>query len=211
MNYLIQYQTNHNLTPDGSIGPTTAKAMMEDLGIQSTVAYCHFIAQIQHESAGFTTGRENLNYSANALSKLFGKYFKTISPASVARNPERIANIIYANRMGNGNISSGDGWKYRGLGSLQLTGKNNFEAYFKSAGLSTNTDPNLLLTPEHYFNTAKFFFNTNNVWRYCADKSDDSILKVSKLINLGSASAKGTPIGLKERLSIAHSLFSKLC
>ncbi|MCK9369761.1 glycoside hydrolase family 19 protein [Candidatus Dojkabacteria bacterium] len=211
MNYLIQYQKSHNLTPDGVVGPGTAKVMMEELGIQSKIAFCHFIAQIQHESGSFTAGRENLNYSADALSKLFGKYFKTISPNTVARQPEKIANIIYANRMGNGNISSGDGWKYRGNAGLQLTGRANHELFFKSVGLPLDTDPNVILTPEYYFSSAKFFFDTNHLWQYCGDKSNACILKISKAINLGSVNAKGTPIGLEAREQLTHTLFAKLC
>ena len=210
MNYLQTYQRAHGLTPDGIIGKDTAKVMMDDLKIDSAVEFCHFIAQVKHESANFRAGRENLNYSADALRKLFGKYFKPGETTKFARQPEKIANRIYANRMGNGPESFGDGWKYRGTGALQLTGKTNHQLYFKYAGLPLDTDPNELLKPEHYFNTAKFYFDTNNVWQYCKEKSNECVIKASKKINLGNANAKRDPIGLQARLVVTKNLFTQL-
>lgn len=210
MNYLQVYQQAHGLDPDGVIGKNTAATMMQDLGIQSMTQFCHFIAQIKHESSNFRAGRENLNYSADALKKLFGKYFTQGELFHYARHPEAIANRIYGNRMGNGPESSGDGWKYRGTGALQLTGKNNCQAYFKDAGLPLDTDPDILLQPEHYFKTAKWFFDTNKVWQYCTDQSRECIVQTSKKINLGNALAKRDPIGLNERIELTNSLFTML-
>ena len=210
MNYLKEYQLARGLTPDGVIGKNTASEMMNDLGITSTIAFCHFIAQIKHESANFTAGRENLNYGITGLKSIFGKYFSPAELPLFARHPEKIANRVYANRMGNGPESSGDGWKYRGTGALQLTGKDNHLAYFSHVGLPPDTDPNVLLQPEHYFKTAKWFFDENNVWQYCNKEDDASIIKVSKKINLGNVNTTRTPVGLKERLVATNDLFNSL-
>ena len=209
MNYLAKFQQANGLAIDGMLGKETAKVVMNVLKIPSVVGFCHFIAQIQHESGNFSAGRENLNYSAQALLKLFGKYFKGVDVNDYARQPEKIANRIYANRMGNGNEASGDGWKFRGIGSLQMTGKNNVEAYLNSVGLPLNTDPDYLLTGNHYFGTAKYFFDTNNIWKYCS-KSDASVLTVSRCINLGNPNAKATPIGMPERLALTKRYFNLL-
>lgn len=210
MNYLQTYQLAHGLTPDGIIGKDTAAVMMKDLGIGSIIEYCHFIAQIQHESGNFIAGRENLNYGEDGLLATFPHYFSSHDAHLYARQPEKIANRVYANRMGNQSEVSGDGWEYRGTGALQLTGKANLQAYLSSVGLPLDTDPNVLLQPEHYFRTAKFYFDTNQVWQYCT--SDDSlcILKVSKKINLGNADSIRKPIGYDERVIATNNLFSTL-
>ena len=207
MNYLKDFQTANKLTPDGNIGKRTAEVLMKVLGITSSVNFAHFIAQIQHESGNFSAGRENLNYSADALVKLFGKHFLGAAAKNYARQPEAIANRLYANRMGNGYEISGDGWRYRGTAALQLTGKTNVQLYLKSVGLPLDTDPNVLLTGIHYFGTAKWFFDTNSIWKYCS-KSNSSILTVSRIINLGSATSKSTPIGLPERIALTNKYFN---
>jgi putative chitinase len=207
MNYLKEFQTINRLTPDGQIGKQTVEVMMKVLGITSKIAFAHFIAQIQHESGNFSAGRENLNYSADALLKLFGKYFKGAAVRNYARQPEAIANRIYANRMGNGDEASGDGWWYRGTAGLQLTGKSNIQLYLKSVGLPLDTDPNVLLTGNHYFSTGKWFFDKNNIWKYCV-KGNQAILDVSRIINLGSVTSKGQPIGLAERISLTNKYFN---
>ena len=105
--------------------------------INTTERVAMFLAQCGHESAGFSTFKENLNYSAKGLNAVFPKYFKNTgrNADAYARQPEKIANVIYANRMGNGNIASGDGWKYRGRGLIQLTGKGNYEEFSKDFDL----------------------------------------------------------------------------
>jgi putative chitinase len=207
MNFMKDFQTANGLTPDGNVGKRTAEVLMKVLGITSSVNFAHFIAQCSHESGNFSKGRENLNYSSDALVKLFEKHFLGAASKNYARQPEKIANRLYADRMGNGNEVSGDGWKYRGTGPLQVTGKKNVQLYLKSVGLPLNTDPNVLLTGIHYFGTAKWFFDTNNIWKYCSH-SDSSILTVSRIINLGSATSKGTPIGLAERITLTNKYFN---
>ena len=111
--------------------------------ITNNLRLAHFLAQCGHESGGFRATQENLNYSADGLQKIFGKYFPGNLEESYSRNPEKIANRVYASRMGNGAEASGDGWKFRGRGALQLTGKENYKAfsdYLKKPEIMTNPD-----------------------------------------------------------------------
>jgi len=106
----------------------------QQYGITTKARLAAFIAQVGHESAGLTALRENLNYSAVALRVVFPKYFTSAVAANYERKPERIANRVYANRMGNGDEASGDGWRYRGAGLIQLTGRDNHEAFAEAIG-----------------------------------------------------------------------------
>lgn len=132
-----------------------------------------FIAQCGHESAGFSVTTENLNYSEKALLSVFGKYFGNPPKANAnqyARKPEKIANLVYANRMGNGPESSGDGWKYRGRGFIQLTGKNNYEIFQKDMNIEL-PDVNLVANVELAVLSAVWYWNKNNLNRF-ADVKD---------------------------------------
>ena len=111
---------------------TTFNEYAERFGINTPARACHFISQLAHESGNFKYVEENLNYSADRLLQVFPKYFNKANVAAYARNPEKIANRVYANRMGNGNEASGDGWKYRGRGFIQLTGRSMYLAYQNS-------------------------------------------------------------------------------
>jgi putative chitinase len=147
----------------------------------------HFFAQTAHETGGFKAFSENLNYSADGLQKIFGKYFPGVLEESYARQPEKIANRVYADRMGNGTESSGDGWKYRGRGALQLTGKSNYKAfsdYLKNPLIMEQPD---LVAGELAFESAMFFFERNKLWEIC-DKgvNKDTILALTKRINGGT-------------------------
>jgi len=203
MNYLAEYQKAHGLAADGKIGKNTAAAMCTEFGIDPKY-FPFFIAQLQHESGDFQRGRENLNYGIDGLKKNFKKYFKDNEYVAYARKPEKIANRIYANRMGNGPESSGDGWEYRGGGALQTTGKKNYQAYFKFAGLGPNTNPAVIELPEHYFKSAVFFFNENNLWRICDSAGGDCVVRLSKAINLGNQYAHAIPLGLQERMALTQ-------
>lgn len=142
-----------------------------------------FIAQCSHESAEFSVLEENLNYSANALKAVFGKYFRDRSPDAYARKPEAIANVVYASRMGNGSTKSGDGWKFRGRGVIQLTGKNNYMAFGEATGLSDEDQIiKYLETKEGALESACWFWKANNL-NTAADAKD--IKKMTKLINGG--------------------------
>jgi len=151
------------------------------------VRAAHFFAQTAHETGGYKLFSENLNYSAQGLQGIFGKYFPGTLEESYARNPEKIANRVYASRMGNGDEKSGDGWKYRGRGALQLTGKDNYAAfakYLQKPEIMTNPD---LVATEYSFESAMFFFDKNKLWEIC-DKgiNDAAILALTKRINGGT-------------------------
>lgn len=212
MNYLQKLQEKLGLIPDGIVGPKTADAIMRRFGIKDKACFTHWLAQVQHESANFTAGRENLNYSSDGLLRTFKKYYiGHIGLAEKhARKPELIANYVYANRMGNGDVESGDGYRYRGGGALQLTGKANYLAYFRFAGLPLDTNPDVITEPEHYFKSAVWFFNINNVWKNCGSVDKTCCTMVSKHINMGNPKASGTPIGLFDRLSLTEKIARSL-
>lgn len=135
-----------------------------------------FLAQAGHESGGFRLCVENLNYSAKALVAVFGKYFPTMQAAALyERKPEKIANKVYGNRMGNGDEASGDGFRFRGRGYIQLTGKNNYVACGKDLGLDLVKDPSYLETIEGALMSACWFWRKNAL-NAIADKKDMNTL-----------------------------------
>ena len=198
MSYLQRFQEQNGLSPDGLIGPNTFNKMKEVFGL-SGVELAMFLGQVSHETAGFKYGYENLNYSESGLRRVFRRYFTPEQAKEYARKPQRIASRVYANRMGNGNEESGDGWKYRGRGSLQLTGKNNYERFAnKVRDMSILNNPDLV-TEKYYFESALYFFAQNNLWRFCQEHSKINVLKLSKAINLGNPNSSATPNGLDDR------------
>lgn len=162
-----------------------------------------FVAQCGHESGGWRVFTENLNYSANALNSVFPKYFKNAGRDAnkYARKPEKIANVVYANRMGNSDEQSGDGWKYRGRGPIQLTGKNNYKKFSKFANVDFVANPDLITANIGYLLlSAIWFWNENNLNQY-ADKND--IKAQTKRINGGYN-------GLDERLHLYNEILMLL-
>jgi len=153
-----------------------------------------FMAQCGHESNNFRVLKENLNYSAKALDAIFPKYFKRAGrdAQEYHRKPEKIANLIYANRMGNGPTESGDGWTHKGAGVIQLTGKNNQTAFANSVGKTIERAIEYLDTKEGALESACWFWSENNLNRYA-----DDILKATKKINGGT-------IGLEDRKHHYH-------
>jgi putative chitinase len=143
-----------------------------------------FLAQVAHESGGFNFVRENLNYSAAALNKVFKKYFPTLASAQpYARKPEKIANKVYANRMKNGPESSGDGWKFRGRGLIQLTGRDNYTKFAASIDKSIDEAIAYLETPEGAVASAGWFWDVNKLNVYC-DEND--FVGLTRRINGGT-------------------------
>jgi putative chitinase len=149
-----------------------------------------FLAQCGHESADFTVLKENLNYSADGLHKVFPKRFPTLESAQpYNRNPEKIANKIYSDRMGNGPEASGEGYKFRGRGAIQLTGKDNYSKFAASIGKSLDEAVAYTETLEGAIESACWFWKTHNLNTY-ADNSD--VVGMTKVINGGT-------LGLDER------------
>jgi putative chitinase len=158
--------------------------ILPKFGIDTPLRKAHFLAQVAHESGGLQFIQENLNYSAQGLRSVFGKYFPTIEIANTyARKPEKIANRVYADRMGNGNEASGDGWKFRGRGLIQLTGKDNYQKFGQDNGIDCVKNPDLLLQPEWALTSACWFWKKKNLNEF-ADKDD--LIMVTKRINGGT-------------------------
>ena len=179
-------QEKIGVTADGAFGPNTLRAAMAFYELTPYRA-AHFFGQTGHETAAFKLFSENLNYSASGLNKMFGRYFPGDLEKEYARKPEKIASRVYGNRMGNGDEESGDGWKYRGRGALQLTGKNNYTAFAKYLDKPEILDDPDLVSNEYAFESAMFFFDKNNLWSIC-DKGIDSntITKLTRRINGGT-------------------------
>ena len=161
--------------------------------ITTNLRLAHFLAQCSHESGGFKAVNENLNYGAKGLLGIFPKYFNATTAAQFERKPELIAAKVYANRMGNGDEASKDGWKFRGRGYIQLTGKSNYTNFTKFIGEDCIANPDLVAT-KYPLASAAFFFNSNNLWAICDKGADDAtVTAVTKRVNGGT-------IGLADRI-----------
>jgi putative chitinase len=184
---LVNLQKKIGVTADGAFGPGTFKAAAAYYKLSPNRA-AHFFAQTAHESGNFKAFSENLNYGAKGLRGIFRKYFPTDALAKAyERQPQKIANRVYANRMGNGDEASGEGWLFRGRGSLQLTGKFNFKAFSDYIGRpDVMTNPDLVAT-ELAFESALWFFDKNKLWGICDQGINDAaILALTKRINGGT-------------------------
>jgi putative chitinase len=169
--------------------PETAKKF----NITNNLRLAHFLAQCGHESGGFKAVSENLNYSADGLKKIFGKYFPGTLAESYARQPEKIAARVYGGRMGNGDETTKEGFKFRGRGYIQLTGKSNYTNFTKFIGEDCVSNPDLVAT-KYPLASAGFFFDSNKLWAICDRGADDAtVTSVTKRVNGGT-------IGLADRI-----------
>lgn len=177
-------------------------AAMEEFEIETPQQIAMFLAQCAHESAYFTQVTENLNYSAEGLNKIFPKYFRNAGrdAQQFHRQPEKIANVVYANRMGNGDTASGDGWRYRGRGYIQLTGRNNYVECGEALEMDLVNNPDYLLTPEGAARSAAWFWWNNDLNKF-ADRND--IVGCTKRVNGGT-------IGLEHRKEIWEEVLKAL-
>jgi putative chitinase len=187
--------------PDAVIAqiPDTAKKF----NITNPLRLAHFLAQCGHESGGFKSVSENLNYSADGLKKIFGKYFPGNLNESYAKQPEKIASRVYGSRMGNGDESTGEGFKFRGRGYIQLTGKQNYTNFAKFIGEDTVSNPDLVAT-KYPLASAAFFFDSNKLWSIC-DKGSDvaTVTAVTKRVNGGT-------IGILDRIKHFNEYYNLL-
>jgi putative chitinase len=168
--------------------------VMEKFGVNTPLRLAHFLAQCGHESGGFRLTQENLNYSAKGLMGIFKKYFPTQALADAyARKPEKIANKVYGNRMGNGPEASGEGFKFRGRGYIQLTGKQNYTAFDLAVEDDILANPDLVST-KHALASAAWFWKKNGL-NLIADtgSSTEVVTKITKRVNGGT-------IGLADRI-----------
>jgi len=226
---VMAWQTENNLTSDGIVGDKTWNLMFPPAGfnlenlrgivpdsvldqipgvwavfnISNVLRLSHFLAQCGHESGGFTIVSENLNYSANRLMQIFPKYFPDGLNLSYANNPVKIGSRVYANRMGNGDEASEDGYKFRGRGYIQLTGKNNYARFAGYIGEDTLANPDLVAT-KYPLASAAFYFNSNKIWTICDRGGDEAvILAVTRAVNIGT-------IGLDDRIRHFNEYYSLL-
>ena len=158
-------------------------AIYKKFNITTVLRLSHFMGQCDHESASFKRTTENLSYSASGLVKSFPTHFTNMDAREYAHNQQAIANKVYADRMGNGDEKSGDGWKYKGRGYIQLTSRSNYQLFADFMDKSVMANPDLVAT-KYPLASAAFFFNKNNLWKIC-DKgmSDDVIRSVTKAVN----------------------------
>lgn len=169
-------------------------AVAEKFGVNTPLRLAHFLAQCGHESGGFRLTQENLNYSAKGLQGIFKKYFPSEAVAlQYQRNPQKIANRVYASRMGNGDEASGDGFKFRGRGYIQLTGKTNYSAFDKTVDDDITTNPDLVAT-KYPLLSAAWFWSKNGLNTIAdAGATDEVVTKATKKVNGGT-------IGLADRI-----------
>ena len=187
---LIDFQRKYNLNADGKFGPVTARKIAEVFKIKYPA---QFFGQVCHESLDLTIKEENLSYTASRLQEVFPKYFPTYSKAKeYERNPQKLGNLVYGNRMGNSNPN--DGYYFRGRGAIQLTGRSNYKAFenwLVSKGLCKKNE--IMLNPDlvfqkFYIESAIFFFDTNNLWNIT------DVLNLTKKVNGGTN-------GLQDRIN----------
>jgi len=157
------------------------KSLLDKYNINTPLRKAHFFAQIEHES-NLKPISENLNYSSEGLLKTFPKYFTPLTAIQYRRQPEKIANKVYANRMGNGDQHSGEGWKYRGRGFIQITGKENYFRLANDTDIDCLKNPDLLLQEVNAMVSALWFWNLKGL-NSLADK--DNINDITKRINGG--------------------------
>jgi putative chitinase len=178
--------------------------VMKQFNITNSFRLTHFLAQVAHESGNFRFVRENLNYSTEGLLKVFPRYFDRNTAPLYARKPEQIANIVYESRMGNGNRNTGDGWRFRGRGYLQCTGRSNYKAFSDHIGdVNIMINPDLIAT-KYPLTSAGWFFEKNKLWAICDQGVDlATIRRVSQRVNGGFN-------GISDRVSKTNVLFNIL-
>jgi putative chitinase len=178
--------------------PDAVIAMIPDTAakfqINTPLRLAHFLAQCGHESGGFRATQENLNYSAKGLAGIFKKYFPTEAAAApYARQPQKIASKVYGGRMGNGPESTGEGYKFRGRGYIQLTGKENYTAFGKSIGEDMTVNPDVVAS-KYALLSAAWFFSKNGLHKIADEGASDLVVtKITKRVNGGT-------IGLPDRI-----------
>ena len=178
--------------------------IQEKFAINTSLRLAHFLAQAGHESGGFRITNENLNYSAKGLQNIFKKYFPSEAIAlDYAKKPQKIANRVYGGRMGNGNEASGDGFKFRGRGYIQLTGRDNYTAFGKSIGVAIEENPDLVAT-QYALSSAAWFWSKNNLNKIAdTGATDAAVTMITKRVNGGT-------IGLADRIKHFKEYYSLL-
>jgi putative chitinase len=177
--------------------------IMKKFNCNTPLRLAHFLAQCGHESGNFKAVSENLNYSEKGLLTTFKKYFTSDIAKKYAKKPEMIASRVYANRMDNGDEASKEGWKFRGRGYLQCTGKSNYKLLSEEFGVDFLSNPDLVAT-DYPLASAGWFFNRNKLWSIC-DKgsSREVVTKVTERVN-------GGQLGLEDRIKHFNEYYNLL-
>lgn len=177
---------------------------IEKFELNTPLRLAHFLAQAGHESAQFKAVNENLNYGAKGLRSIFGKYFPDDKKALLyERKPEKIANLVYGGRMGNGPEATGEGYKFRGRGYIQLTGKDNYTAFSKAINEDCVANPDLVAT-KYPLASAAWFFHKNGLHKIADEGATEAVVtKVTKRVNGGT-------IGLEARIKEFKQFYSLL-
>lgn len=214
MNYIKNFQKKHGIEDDGIIGKIETLPKMKEVWGLNDMELAHFLGQTAHESLNFQVGVENLNYSYEALLNVF-KYdfdvnrdgvFSEIEKRTakmLARKPEQIANFVYANQNGNGDVDTGDGWNFRGRGAIQLTGRKNYDLFSEFVKNRYIVECPCLVSEEYFFESAIYYFTENKIWKHCNEINTRSIKIVTRLINGGYN-------GLSDRTLKTHRYFEML-
>lgn len=193
MNQVKEFQKKYKLDVDGKIGKNTFSKMAEVFNL-SKKQLANFLGQTHHETGGFLADTENLNYGLESILRVFPKYFKTEEVAKpYVNNPSGLANIVYANRMGNGNTSTGDGYKFRGRGSIMITGENNYQAfseYMKDPDILKNPD---IVSTKYFWDAGLWFFERNRLLTLSGDINTETTKSITLIVNGGTN-------GLKDRI-----------
>lgn len=178
--------------------------VVEKFELNTPLRLAHFLAQCAHESGNFKVTRENLSYSSEGLVKIFPKYFPNLQAAiPFAKIPDKIANKVYGNRMGNGDEASGEGFKFRGRGYIQLTGKQNYTAFGNAIGEDLVSNPDLVAS-KYALLSAAWFFHKNGLHKIADEGSSDVVVqKITKRVNGGT-------LGLADRIKHFKEIFAHL-
>ena len=207
---LKMLQKTCGVTPDGAFGPNTARAIAQHYGLNANCG-AHLLGQAAHESGNFKLTQENLNYSEKALNSVFGRYFGSgkEDASKYARDPQKIANYVYMdeNRSSKGalgNTEEGDGWRFRGRGFLQCTGRTNYRAFASEMRLpDVMKDPDLVAT-DYAFESALWFFKRNNLFKIADEGVNDEVItKITRRVNGGTH-------GLDDRLEKTKKIYDWL-
>lgn len=190
---------------------TGGELLMKYGVVTSALRFCHFLSQCAHETGGFRVTHESGNYSAKRLLEIFGKYFPADVASSYVGRPEAILSRAYAKRLGNGDEASGDGWRYRGRGFLQETGKENYQKRSVAAAVDLVTSPDLAAEPTISLKIALDRWSISNLNEFAdGGPTHDAILAVSRGINLGDPTSKRMPNGLQDREKHFFKLWANL-
>jgi len=197
MNPIQLIQHSLGLVPDGIIGENTFKNLSCKWNL-TNIQLAHFLGQCEHETGGFIAWEENLNYSNTRLLEIFPNYYKDpLLAIKHQRKPSVIANHVYGSRMGN--VYPNDGYNFRGRGAIQLTGRSNYTSFSLSINKTLVITNPELVSSEYAFDAGIWFFKENKIFDFCIDLSEETILKVSRAVNLGNKNTNKIPHKLEDR------------